>query len=363
MRTLTLVLPGALVPPMWLKDSHWAARLDAHDAAKRLARAPTASAVSNQDVDSGGLPRALAHEAWLAQRFDIDHGAAWHAASAYGDGLPDATWRVDPVHLRVGLDHVALVDTPASELPADDARALADAVQPLLVEHGMTLLVGPNGRWYLRGGAALQLRTSTPLAALGRSIEAYLPAGPDARRWRRLVTEVEMVWHGHPVNEARERTGKPTVNSLWLTGPVPQPSEKSTHGSGSMSRDAALIGTDASLRGMASLRGIAASDGPGRQAGGPTASPAGSTLQLVPDLLAARLSGDADGWLAAWEVLAAGVLSDALQRLDSTQIDTLEVVATGETRTSMRRLARGDRWRPWRAWRKSSLGAQWVDAA
>lgn len=361
---LTLVLPGALVPPTWLKDPQWAARLDAHEAARRLARSFAAHATADQAAAPGALPHALPHETWLARRFNLEHGAAWHAASAHADGVGDAAWRVDPVHLRAGLDHVALSNMPAAELSPGDARALADVVQPLLVDHGMTLVVGPEGRWYLRADALLQVTTSTPLTALGRSIEAYLPAGPDARRWRRLVTEIEMTLHVHPVNEARERAGKLPINSLWLTGPVPQPVSSDRDRAPQPSVDSLLIGADASLWGVANLLGHGARAGStGQHDAASAVSPAGRTLQLVPDLLRARLAGDADGWLAVWEEVTAGALSDAIERLDGGQIDTLEVIATGESRVSTLRLARSDRWRLWRAWRKSSLGAQWVDAA
>ena len=166
-----------------------------------------------------------------------------------------------------------------------------------------------------------------------------------------------MAWYGHPVNEARERAGQLPINSLWLTGPVPQPASGRPRQADQPSGDTLLIGADASLRGVAAL-----SVAPHEQAL-PAGALAPDTLELAPDLLYARLAGDIDGWLAAWDRVAAGVLDDALERLGRAQIDALEVVATGESRIASHRLARSDRWRPWRAWRSTSLGAQWVDAA
>ena len=39
---------------------------------------------------------------------------------------------------------------------------------------------------------------------IGRDINALLPQGSAARRWRTLMTEVQMLFHAHPVNRARE---------------------------------------------------------------------------------------------------------------------------------------------------------------
>ena len=48
------------------------------------------------------------------------------------------------------------------------------------------------------------------------------PLGDDAsavgRLLRRLQSEVQLVFHVHPVNEAREERDEPVVNSIWLSG-------------------------------------------------------------------------------------------------------------------------------------------------
>ena len=57
-------------------------------------------------------------------------------------------------------------------------------------------------------------------------IVAAVPAGaaPDpaqlafARRLRRLQSECQMLLYPHPLNEAREARGAPTLNSIWLSG-------------------------------------------------------------------------------------------------------------------------------------------------
>jgi hypothetical protein len=45
-----------------------------------------------------------------------------------------------------------------------------------------------------------------------------MPVGPDAPRLKSLMSEVEMLFHTHAVNTAREEAGRPPINSLWFWG-------------------------------------------------------------------------------------------------------------------------------------------------
>src|SRR3546814_7983843 len=40
----------------------------------------------------------------------------------------------------------------------------------------------------------------------------------NARRWRSLLSEAQVVLHNHPWNARREQSGLPPVNSLWFWG-------------------------------------------------------------------------------------------------------------------------------------------------
>jgi hypothetical protein len=39
-----------------------------------------------------------------------------------------------------------------------------------------------------------------------------------ARAWRKLQNEIQMLWHISPVNEARQASGLPAINSIWISG-------------------------------------------------------------------------------------------------------------------------------------------------
>jgi hypothetical protein len=53
---------------------------------------------------------------------------------------------------------------------------------------------------------------------MGRSIDRYLPAGDDARTWRRFLNHSQMLFHEHSLNEQREQAGLMSINGLWLEG-------------------------------------------------------------------------------------------------------------------------------------------------
>jgi hypothetical protein len=62
------------------------------------------------------------------------------------------------------------------------------------------------------------LHTASLGEVAGGDVQAHLPTGSDAGVWHRTFNEVQMLLHGHPVNEARESRGAPAVNSVWFWG-------------------------------------------------------------------------------------------------------------------------------------------------
>ena len=285
----TLLLPAALVDPAWPGADRIAALAATPAWAALASRARVLACAGPEDPPPG----APGHLRWLATRLRLPAGTALAACAALVDGATDAAWRLDPVHLHVGRDHLVLGDPRELRPEADEAAALAAAIGPLLAEEGLALDARTPSRWYLREiDAARPLRVATrPLAgAIGRNIDAWQPRGEDARRWRRIVNEVQMTWHAHPVNARREAAGRPAVNSVWIEGRL-------APGAPGVERDAAArIATDTPGGGPFSL---ALSDG--------------ARLVVDPRLLDAQLAGDPTAWHAAWHAIAADTL-DAISR-------------------------------------------------
>ncbi len=171
--------------------------------------------------------RALARALGLAGGDGMLPWAAWQAAA---DGVnvlspPDLVWGLlTPGHWHLGTDQVTMLDP--EELALDDAtsRALLEAVHDLFESEGFLLVWGAATRWYLAHESLARLATASPDRVIGRNVDPWLPAGRDARLWRRLQNEVQMRLYTHPLNADREARGLLPVNSLWLSGcGVPQP--------------------------------------------------------------------------------------------------------------------------------------------
>jgi hypothetical protein len=129
----------------------------------------------------------------------------------------DAWWaRADPVHLAPVRDHLRLF--AVEPLSMSEAGALAASCSDALAAHGLALEAPNPDRWYVRAARALQFTVGDPARSTGRDVYDLLPDGPDGAFARRVLTELQMVMHDHPVNRARERAGTPAVNSLWLWG-------------------------------------------------------------------------------------------------------------------------------------------------
>ncbi|MET0319507.1 MAG: hypothetical protein ABW069_02165 [Duganella sp.] len=221
MTEFTLALPFAL-PPAEMAP-HLVRALQAPALATLLSRHSTAQ---YRSLDHS---RVLPHEAWLARALGLTTaGAAGTAPLAVacmrGCALPaqstaDASrghWFIlQPAHIQVSSTHPSLADPRALCLDDDKARALYDAARPYFEELGKTLLYGAPDLWFLRADDWAQLSTASPDSVINQNLGDWLPEGACARDYRRLQNEIQMLWHQHPVNAAREARGLPAVNSYW----------------------------------------------------------------------------------------------------------------------------------------------------
>lgn len=157
----------------------------------------------------------------LGRLFGLDprDGPAPHLLADEGTDPGGAYWmRLDPVHLRFQRDQLYLADAAAFELEAAEARVLIDSLNAHFAADGLHCLAPHPKRWYVRLPAAPDLVTHPLDAAAGRRIDPRLPRGGDASRWLGYLNEIQMLFHDHPVNQAREAAGRPVVNSVWPWG-------------------------------------------------------------------------------------------------------------------------------------------------
>ena len=56
------------------------------------------------------------------------------------------------------------------------------------------------------------------LSVLGKSANPYIEQSRDNLRWYKLLNEIQMFMHQHPINQQRGHAGRLPVNSLWFWG-------------------------------------------------------------------------------------------------------------------------------------------------
>jgi hypothetical protein len=210
---------------------------------------------------------------------------------ADGGEAEDGWWlRADPVHLRPDLRGVYLVDARILAIEPAEARALVEAFNQTFAADELWLDAPRPDRWYLRLPADPGLRSHPLIDAIGRDINPLLPYGPNVRRWHALLTEAQMLFHGHAVNREREQRGQPMINGLWLWGGGRCPT-------GARAPAAGLYASDPLARGLARLAHVAVAPVP-EHAGDWLDASAGESDSLV--VLEATRHDAADGDSASW---------------------------------------------------------------
>lgn len=288
------------------------------------------------------LPLESGEEAWCRSRFAIQPEHTIAAAAAIELGGQPGALIVRPVHLHAGLDHVVL-DPPVNlDLSDADARALFEAAVDWLAPEPIRLRYLSASLWELTESDPAStgfsgLRGASAARAGGRNIDIWLPRGQAARNWRRLMNEVQMLWHSHPVNAERERLGRKPVNALWLEGCAPA----------SVSAPfAALASSDSSVRGLALAGGVKPLPATSVEA---LIASTDSQAQLidVPFWRDALADGSDDAWAAGWQAFDRW-LASLPQHLSPDWLERSELVLTGEHSARVFRWPRFARWRVWR---------------
>jgi hypothetical protein len=173
--------------------------------------------------------------------------------------------------------------------------------------------------------------------ALNAAGTAAVPGGgADA-----LLTEIQMVLHAHPVNEAREARGEPAVNSLWLWGAGPAPREASARWQSITADDPVALGLAraARLRARGSMPGAAWLE---------RAPEDGRHLVVLDALRPFAAVSDADGFSATLEALEREWFAPLLAALRRGRIGMATIHVPDGARGLSVEAIRGDLRRLWR---------------
>ncbi|WP_406672194.1 hypothetical protein [Natronospira sp.] len=289
-----------------------------------------------------GLHRLLARGDALPADSLQGPGQSQAALALLGEGKRprQGYWlRADPVHLRPDQDFLLLWDGRALDLDAEEADALVGQFNQQFAEDGWRLEVQAPDRWYLAAPGDLSVETTPVAAVTGRNINHFMPAGPDRVKLEQLINETQMLFHDHPVNQARTARGLPTVSGVWPWGGGRLDEVENRLGSW-----ASLLSNDPVWQGLAQHQGC--KSGPEPASFSDWRGQAwGDSLVVIETGTRAALDGDGPGWQAALEQLDRDWWQAALRALGKGELDSLELALGPLGPWHMRP---GMRWRFWR---------------
>jgi hypothetical protein len=253
--------------------------------------------------------------------------------AALGAGMEPAgrfVIRADPVTMRVTHDDVRMV-ARVDDLDAREVATLVTMLDAHFAAEGLSFLAPRGDAWFAACHAAQQI-AATPLdAVVGRSLRPCLPTGTDAGRWRRWLTEAQMLLHEHALGSRTH-----AVHGLWFSGGGVLKGRAASRGpsgsNGGLPRICAGPGRDSDVaRGIARMAG---SDALPFTSVAAAIAAAGDASRLVIVLPRAVDGSDASAPIAA-----------ALHALDRGQLERLELVADGRGVGATWSMGRPSLWR------------------
>lgn len=203
-----LIVPHLFPPEHFVHAALQGLRLPALETLVARGRQTSTSAM--------GLEGALCRAWGISQQQDWP----WAPLSMLVDGgIPDTSYwlRTDPVHIRIQRDRLILLGSELLELNAKEAAELCADLHDHFGGAFDPLPLQPD-RWYWRMEPDPQIETTALSLAAGRAIDTLLPRGTNAKKWRVLLNEIQMLLASHPVNQRREAQGLPMINSVWAWG-------------------------------------------------------------------------------------------------------------------------------------------------
>lgn len=176
-----------------------------------LSRWLAKASMSRSDAPANLVDRILEQ---LGRPVPVASPAAYRYAGQRNQ-LP-RTWlaAADPVYLEPRLDHLCL---------HSQSGQVDDSEMSELVEH-LNSVLGGTPRFFSEAGVAYIEDGPRASAILepdelhGFVPNDFLPRGDAADELLRVLSEVEMALHEHPVNLSRQERGLQPVNSLWIWG-------------------------------------------------------------------------------------------------------------------------------------------------
>jgi hypothetical protein len=122
------------------------------------------------------------------------------------------------IHLKADMHNALVIPLENDSVNQDDSSLILEDLQTFFKED-CDLKPLDNGLWLMR------LKHCEPsdcyphyLSVIGRKANQFIEQSKQALPWYKLMNEMQMFMHQHPVNQNRLTTGLLPINSLWFWG-------------------------------------------------------------------------------------------------------------------------------------------------
>ena len=208
-------------------------------------------------------------------------------------GVPgdDYWFRADPVHLLADRDQLRLLGPETLDIDQEEARQLARAFNDYFRDDGLELVTPLPDAWFLRCSTPPRVQTVPLHTARDVPLGPVQPRGEDASWWQARLNETQMLFHGHAVNQNRERQGSLLVNGIWPWGGGVLPRVSG--------RWNTVFADDPLVRGLGVAAGLVVGHWPREAEPVLQAAETGRTLAVAPELPVVRDGESFQAWEAA----------------------------------------------------------------
>lgn len=249
----------------------------------------------------------------------------------FNELAPSNCWRCDPVHLHADINQVFAYPARQLNISHQEAKALVSAFNAHFAEQGMQLVFADARRWYLLGLEDAEPAGPAIEQIAARDVHAYLP---QVLSIKRLLTEVQMLFHDHAVNRQRQASAQLAINGIWLSGAGTIPEQVAWDG---------IISTATRFRGFAQYCNISCCDSVEQYITANDGNMQGLCIHSDA-LLEAAIEG-ADSWRESLHAIEHDLINPAYQALLGKQLRYINVYI-GQNR--MYQVAASDMKKFWR---------------
>ncbi len=142
-------------------------------------------------------------------------------------GPDDVAFRCNLLTISRRGEKEFMDDFSAGHISTGEARKIVADIDKTLGSGEFNFYPGVSYRHLLvwrNGGRSLSLTTTPPHDITGKPIAEYLPRGEGQEGICGMMEEARQLLQNHPVNEARQKSGKKPANAIWLWGQGKAPS-------------------------------------------------------------------------------------------------------------------------------------------